>query len=168
MGYDAAMRWSKTRQTLENRFAAPVRERVAIHVTRYHGAPDQEGELWMTIDGKKIYGSSYYAFIKGLSELAPPSSDWRPAAVHAAAELELQSRGIVSHGSLIAAAIKSLNHSIDEMIRSPHPFIRALAVLDRRMGRRRLASLDIGGEHELVRMAAALRAAPTPAPDAMT
>ena len=78
------MRWSKTRQTLESRFAEPVRERIAIHVTRYHNAPDQEGELWMTIDGRKVYGSSYCAFLKGLSELAAPSPDCRPAAEHAA------------------------------------------------------------------------------------
>jgi hypothetical protein len=158
------MDWSKARHTLEKRFALPVQGRVAIHVTRYHRAHDQEGELWMTVDGKKVYGSSYYQFVKARNELEPPSPDWRPAARHVAAELELQSRGVASHTSLISAAIESLNHSVDEMMRSPHPLIRALAVLDRRMGRRRLATLDVSAEHELVRTAAALRAAPTPRP----
>lgn len=123
------MDWSKTRRLLEDRLAAPAQGRVRIHVTRYHRAHDQEGELWVTIDGSKVYGTSYYQFIKRRSELAPPSPDWRPTAEHFDVETQLASEGVSNHTRLISAAIDSLSHSVEEMLRSPHPLIRALAIL---------------------------------------
>lgn len=47
---------------------------------------------------------------------------------------------------------------IDEALASPSPLLRALAVVDRRVGKRRLRALDIGpAEHALVRELYALR-----------
>ena len=41
---------------------------------------------------------------------------------------------------------------IDDALKSPSPLVRGLAVIDRRVGKRRLRSLDIGpDEHPLVR-----------------
>ena len=45
-----------------------------------------------------------------------------------------------------------LMFSIDDALRSPSPLVRGLAVIDRRVGKRRLRSLEIGpDEHPLVR-----------------
>ena len=51
-----------------------------------------------------------------------------------------------------------LANPIDEALASPSPLLRALAGVDRRVGKRRLRTLDVGpGEHPLVRELYGLR-----------
>jgi hypothetical protein len=59
-----------------------------------------------------------------------------------------------------------LSLSIDEALALPSPLVRALAVVDRRVGKRRLASLAAGPkEHPLVRELLALRLAAEASPE---
>ncbi|MCX5512524.1 hypothetical protein C3941_04495 [Kaistia algarum] len=144
------MRWSKLKQRVEERFAPEAVGRVEVHVTRYHRANDREGELFVTLDGTKTYGASdwnYFAEKYGNAFNSPNLKNWKPMEED---DDDLLARGIWSQHELIAGMSESLNQTIDDMLASPHPLIRALAILDVRCGQRRLAKLDLEIEHELV------------------
>lgn len=50
-----------------------------------------------------------------------------------------------------------LNYSIDEALRSERPVVRALAMLDKRLGKRRLTGMDLSKATLLVKRFYALR-----------
>jgi hypothetical protein len=147
------VRWTKLKQRLEERFAAEVVGRVELRFTRYREAHDDEGEFWLTLDRQKVYGASYCAHVKALAD----ELDANPRAERGAVERRLADQGVASDSRIWEALMASLSQPIDDMLRSPHPLIRALGVLDGRCGVRRLAKLDLGSEHDMVRRFATLR-----------
>ncbi len=153
------MQWSKLKQLIELRFVEEMKGRALIQVTRYRKAHDDEGEIWLTLDGKKIYGASYYQKAKERRLALPADNGAVSADDREATDRQLAERGFEDQYVLQRALFLSLSESIEQMLASHHPLIRALAVLDRRCGERRLAKLavDIESEHEVVRRAHALR-----------
>lgn len=148
------MRWSKLKENVERRFAPALRGRIGVYVTRYRAAHDGEGELWLTLDGEKIYGAAYYRWLAALRER---TDEGTPGANEVKAADVLAAEGIVDHDVLIDALFESLGQPIDAMLASRHPLIRALAVIDGRFGRRRLDAMAVAAEHELVARMVALR-----------
>jgi hypothetical protein len=151
---EPALRWPGLKQRIEERFAPEAQTRVEIFLTHYRNAHDDVGELWMTLDGGKIYGTAFYSDHAAIAAMeceqleGPEASDLGdyPTVVGIAAGEKLQD-----------ALTRSLNQSVDEMIESPYPLIRALAVLDARFVKRRLATLKLDQEHRLLVRLAALR-----------
>ncbi len=45
-----------------------------------------------------------------------------------------------------------LNMSIDDILTSDHPVIRAFGMLDKRLGKRRLKAFDVEDEHPLIKI----------------
>jgi hypothetical protein len=136
------MRWSKLKQQVEARFAEGVRGRVELRTTRYEKAHDRYGRSWITVDGREILNMANFLVWQAVNDERDPARF--EAGAFAGYELPLAMR-------------EYLKLSIDDAIRSPHPLIRALAVLDRRAGRRRLARIDSASEVPVVRELLALR-----------
>jgi hypothetical protein len=63
----------------------------------------------------------------------------------------INERGVCETAEVNCAFSDLLNLSIDDAIKSDNPIIRAFATLDRRFGKRRLASFDDSNEHDLVK-----------------
>jgi hypothetical protein len=136
------MRWSKLKQQVEAMFADGVRGRVELRTTRYEKAHDRFGRSWITVDGREVANMSNYLACGGsIADGHPGRFD---VGVFAGYDLPLAMRAY-------------LTLSIDAAIASPNPLIRALAVLDRRAGGRRLARIDAASEVPLVRELLALR-----------
>lgn len=151
------MRWSKLKQRIEERFAPEVGSRVHVHLTNYHRAHRQEGELFVTLDGTKVYGASlgnYFAEKFGNAFNSPNLRGWKPVEEE---DESLLSRGVWSQHDITDDLFRSLGQTVEQMLGSPHPLVRALAILDARCGQRRLARLDLTNEHELVVRFHALR-----------
>jgi hypothetical protein len=130
------MRWSKLKQQVEAMFAEGVRGRVELRTTRYEKAHDRFGRSWITVDGREIANmSNYLGCGDSIADGNPTRFD---AGVFAAYDLPMAMR-------------EYLTLSIDKAIASPNPLIRALAVLDRRAGERRLARIDPAKEVPIVR-----------------
>ncbi len=146
----APMKWTKLKQLVEARFAPEAVGRVQVHTTRYRHAHDQEGEFLVTLDGDKIYGAAYYRYLKARAAMEADAG---------AQDIEgkLEAQGVADHVALHRAMFESLSQSVEEMLASPRPLIRALGVLDARCGKRRLARLDDADEHDLVRRVHQLR-----------
>lgn len=155
------MKWSKLKQRLEERFAPELGKRVNIHLTRYRQAHDDEGELIVTLDGAKIFGAAYYTYLEERISLEARAKNEDADSGLGSMELDRQlaAAGIAPERLLAGAAFLSLSQSIEDMLASVHPFIRGLAVIDARCGKRRLQKIDPTSEHPFVARLHALRRA---------
>lgn len=136
------MRWSKLKQHVEAMFAGGVRGRVELRTTRYEKAHDRFGRSWITIDGREVATMSNYL------ACGDSVADGHPGRFEA---------GVFAGYDLPLAMREYLTLSIDEAIASRNPLIRALAVLDRRAGERRLARIDAANELPIVKELFAFR-----------
>jgi len=146
------VRWSKLKQRIEENFADSVRGRVELHQTRYRESHDQEGELWITMDGEQILSAGSMTALKAWfetrTELQQRGASLRES--YSLADTALEAQGIVEAGRLVAHLKAHLNQSIDQVMKSPSPIIRGLGLLDRRFGVRRLERFDSAVEHDFV------------------
>lgn len=157
-----ATSWSGLRRELEEEFLCPaLRGRVQYFVTRYHGAPDQEGRASIRVDGQERLRANpydpelrYRALEHRLKqERAVPMReyvgrggvDFLYDAENRAVEDEVtrlrQTDGVFGDWEFREAAEEFRNLPIDAALASENPLVRLLAVLDRRVGKRRFAAL---------------------------
>jgi hypothetical protein len=134
------MRWSKVKQLVEDRMAPLLQRRVEVHSTRYRNDRWQEDSRgWFTVDKREIanYSSLLYPYW-GTSD--PPQ------------------KYVSEKGEFEQALGSMLSLSVNAMLVSENEVLRALAMLDRRLGKRRLRTLHLGDdEHPLVRLFYGLR-----------
>jgi hypothetical protein len=152
-----SMQWTKLKHLIEARFAPECRERVKIHLTRHRRAHDQEGEFWLTLDGRKIYGCAFYQYLKARGESHAATDTDLSSEQEDEIEHQLQARGIEDHMALTDAIFDSLNMPLQSMLSSNRPLLRALALMDSRCGKRRLQKYRLDFEHELPKRIHALR-----------
>ena len=155
------MQWSKLRSTLEERFAPSLRGRVSLHQARYRHAREEVGRVWFAVDGREVAafatGARWRQVRTAADRLMDERAAWgSPAAYEEAiAEAAAAAReaGVYGDSDALTELEAFLSMPIDEALASPSPLLRTLAVLDGRVGKRRLAALlrEPGG-HPLVRM----------------
>ena len=149
------MIWSKTKKVMESLLADSVKKRVQYHVTRYGpGVSQIMTRAWVTWDGDEIANMST---IEGLQQVKEKPEGEDLATLP----------GMLSRYAFLSAAEVYLDSSIEQSLASDDPIVRAFAMLDRRVGKRRLAKLDVENKHPLVRKFYALRceAEDLPKPD---
>ena len=135
------MQWSQLKKRIEERLAESVRGRIALGSTVYRHSHDEEGRGWIAIDKQEILNM---ATIKYYMEF------WRREGDEAEKEQELHDRNLFAQWEWHRALRNYLNLSIDDVLKSDNPLVRAMGMLDARLGKRRLAHLDVGQEHDLV------------------
>lgn len=145
--------WSGTRKKLEEDYLCPaLRGRVRYFATVYSKCPDHEGRAAILVDGVEVLKSSYYEYAPVYwalqSELRRlEEADWREAAQKA--EQTVLDRGLFDQRDVYAAFQEFDNQSIEASLSSENPIVRIFALLDRRLGKRRLAALEDTMEQEL-------------------
>ncbi|MBK6734091.1 MAG: hypothetical protein IPG61_08370 [bacterium] len=136
-----AMNWSGKRKSFKSMLCPELSKRVDIYVTSYRGAHDDVGEAWITLDGEKVFGAGYYKKLN-----ARYTHD------------EVAEQDVYDEEEFIRAVEEYLTCNIDEALHSEDDLIRAFAMLDRRLGRRRLRQLDIDLEDaQIVKLCHAIR-----------
>ncbi|MDA7859055.1 hypothetical protein N9B05_04470 [Mariniblastus sp.] len=123
-----AMRWSKLKQLIESGFAPEIAGRVQFHTTRYRNAHDAMGRSWITLDDVEI---------ANMQHLSGAAANEHPDRIE---------NGIFTAYDLPNSMRQYLNMNIDEALSSDNPLIRAMAVIDRRLGKRRVQLLDAATE----------------------
>jgi hypothetical protein len=152
--YHQYVQWSKLRAAVKSLICPELRRRVDFHVTRDHrrvSSRVRSGEI--TIDGEPVLSLSYdrfcregdgwFASVKGLIGAVPSSAEtvWSPE----------QRDEIHPPQQLGDAMLAYLDMPVELALKSENPFVRSLAIIDRRVGRRTLEELQIGtDEHSLV------------------
>lgn len=166
------MRWSKLKQLVEDRMADSLQHRVQVYSTWYRClGHDRLGRVWITVDKREVASMSdlpYYIDYRDLAEqirMTVGATDYRdPAqqrelsAASSKAETILHHQGRYSRPQAHAMLKMYMSQTIDDALHSDEMLIRALAMLDNRVGKRRLRTLQLADdEHPLVRQFYELR-----------
>jgi hypothetical protein len=140
------MQWSQLKKRIEAHFAESVKNRIKIGSTSYHHAHDQLGRSWIEIDGKEIINMCYYKFeVERYKRYQVNEGDREQIAQN------LNENNLFSQNDWHSALNDYLNLSIDSIRKSEKPLIRALGMLDARLGKRSLHKINIDSEHDLVK-----------------
>lgn len=158
------MKWSQLKTRVEALFADAVKGRVALRTTRYRKAHDTMGRAWITLDGAEIVNMCSYAEEiahwrearrlqqeTGCTDYLNPEHKAGYYAAFDEAKETLRRSGVFSPHEFHQALFDYLNLPVEQILASPDPVTRAIGMLDRRVGLRRLASVDVAHEHPLVR-----------------
>ncbi len=123
------MRWSKLRSLVLEGVVESLRGRLDINNTRYG---HDMGHVWLTLDGAVIANFCASAAAIKMSE---PS--WIPR--NTMYKRQLLEFGEMSRADACAACWTFIHDlSIEEALSNPDPLIQSLAVIDHRLGKRRL------------------------------
>ena len=151
----ARMQWSKLRSGVESCFADSVRGRARLFSTRYRTTHDQDGRAWITLDGREIVNMPHiWTWLRDRDERMlqlPAAAGGTSQEMREAADIALMNEGKFMQPYLGTAMHEYLSMSISEILAAGNPVIRAIGMLDRRFGRRRLECFDSAREHPLVR-----------------
>ncbi len=150
------MKWSKVKKLAEDLLADSLRGRIRYHVTDY--GPNHRGDTmsrgWITLDGTQVENFSNVQWYDNRLSLAYQLQSldtgvegdrahptWPYEAKWAEAEALLEKQGIFSKDQFYLGLQEYIQLPIDAALGSPNAVIRAIALMDRRCGRRRLPAL---------------------------
>lgn len=157
------MQWSQLKKRVEAHFANSLKGRAELRTTRYHKVHDQMGRAWITIDGKEVINMCTFTYEVALwreasqRQKATGSTDYRDPEhrdgyylAYAQAEGILKDDAIFARRQFHGSLFTYLNLSIEDILSSPDPIIRAIGMFDRRVGKRRLLAREMQNENPLV------------------
>ncbi|MDW0116928.1 hypothetical protein QTL97_08280 [Sporosarcina thermotolerans] len=167
------MRWSKLKQLAEGFLCEPLQGRVQYHWIIHRKSHDQTGTFRITFDGDEIFRASDIPYnlaatsrgqeltVERAIDPLKWDSDWRKMwesnelkQLHAAyddAETEVRESGLYPAGEIIGLLFDYIHMPFDKALTHEHPFIRAIALFDRRLGKRRRKDINVTDEKEIVR-----------------
>lgn len=154
--------WSGTRKKLEKEYLAEsLRGRVQYYATAYSKSDDHEGRAAIRVDGKEIVKGCYYNWFLKQDEF-PKNETYESRIRHPFADMDdtALKLGIFDQKCFYAAFDEFDNQSIEESLKSEDQIVRIFAVLDRRLGKRRLERMKetIADEEETFRIFYMIRA----------
>lgn len=152
------MKWSKLKKQLEERVCESLRRRIAFHMTNYRSNIGHEPEtrLWITVDGEELYQVSklewltnWYRLATEIREINRCGNFRNPGQLEGYsranddAESILKKRGLIEDYEFLMSLKDYLSLPVADALVSDNPVFQALAIIDSRVGKRRLAKLDI-------------------------
>ncbi|WP_347357211.1 hypothetical protein QNN95_15850 [Exiguobacterium acetylicum] len=157
------MQFSIIKKRVEQLLAPSLQGRIAFHAAVYR-IQDNPSRVWMTFDGEEIFGADDFHFerevdrryaIQAAQLPEKPAgslwqSDWLKQSHALSAEIERQVKqdGYVENYEMQQDLLQYPNLAFEQALVHPHPFIRGIARLDRRLGKRRFLSLTHQSDFE--------------------
>jgi hypothetical protein len=160
------MRWSKLKSLVEECFAPSLAKRVSLHQARYRHTQEEVGRVTMTVDGREVAAFATHmawpTVRPRVDLLMDARNAWGSPAAYAQAvaevEAQLRTSAVFSDAVALDDLEAYLSMSLAAALEAESPLVRALAMLDRRLGKRRLRALRLpDDEHPLIRALYALR-----------
>lgn len=159
------MQWSKLRTRIKELIVPSLRRRVDFHVTSYRRSHDEAEKAWMTIDGETVFTASWYRH------------QWAGALRTKKGTLARDGRNQLVRDPVIPESVTTpeeierhrpqdfgdslrryLDLSVDDALSDGDPFVRGLALVDRRLGRTRFSKIELeANEHAFVKLLYKLR-----------
>jgi hypothetical protein len=142
------MVWTKLKKTAEALLAEPLNGRIEYHLANYgRGVSYFMSRGWITLDGREI---ANFSTIKRVRESYKMADEWYSTDPQTLEVLD--KNGIFTRDDMVNALKNIIGSPIEEALQSTNPIIKAIAMLDRRLGKRRLKALSFGeNEHDLVK-----------------
>ncbi len=157
------MQFSIIKKRVEQLLAPSLQGRIAFHAAVYR-IQDSPSRVWMTFDGEEILGADDFNFERevdrryALQAAQLPEkpagllwqSDWLKQSHALSAEIERQVKqdGYLENYEIQQDLLQYPNLAFEQALVHPHPFIRGIARLDRRLGKRRFLSLTHQSDFE--------------------
>jgi hypothetical protein len=140
--------WSKLKRSVEALLAESVKGRLQFYITRYGpGESTIMTRAWITWDGQEIMNFSSIQWLEAqqalVAQIQAEGGASTRAAVSQDAKEVLEAQGVYSQWDFSAALAEYITLSIDEALSSPHLLIRAWALFDRRLGKKRLRAMQL-------------------------
>ena len=147
--------WSGIRNKLEDDYLCPaLRGHIQYFATSYSKSADHEGRAAIRLDGIEVLRSNYYAYeqnywnrYQALRREGIGQDD--PKAPFRLAHEETLNDGCFDNGFFYQAFHEFDNQSIEKSLVSENPLVRIFALLDHRLGKRRLLALEESMDQEL-------------------
>jgi len=140
------MQWSKLKTRIKALICPELSKRLDFHITSYRESHDGVEKAWVTLDGEKIFNCGHYAYEFTYAE------GYYSGLVGSELVSWLEGQEIHSPKYLVESLRAYLDTSIEDALQSTNPFIKALAIIDRRVGKRRLDQMKVEeSEHSLVK-----------------
>jgi hypothetical protein len=143
------MMWSQLRTRVEQRLADTLKGRVEIWSTQYRRATYKSKGLRIKVDGTTHVGAgciSYEMFrhtTPGITDDARRQDSEEVVAL-------AHRHGVFDPCRVRRSMFNYLNLPLERALQSADPIVGSLAMLDGRLGKRRLARVDIAHAHPLV------------------
>ncbi|WP_294748908.1 hypothetical protein [uncultured Exiguobacterium sp.] len=157
------MQFSIIKKRVEQLLAPSLQGRIAFHAAVYR-IQDSPSRVWMTFEGEEILGADDFRFERevdrryALQAAQLPEkpagslwqSDWLKQSHALSAEIERQVKqdGYMENYEMQQDLLQYPNLAFEQALVHPHPFIRGIARLDRRLGKRRFLSLTHQSDFE--------------------
>jgi hypothetical protein len=142
------MMWSKIKKNIENNFTESLQKRVQVYVTSYgrgYDIIDLFNRGWITVDGKEVvnFATPDAFYIHGRDYHYATPTNWATSAkVEYNRGNQLAEEGEFSKFDLSNCCYAFLDMNIKEALQHESPIINMLAVLDRRVGKKKLYELS--------------------------
>jgi hypothetical protein len=153
------MIWSKIKRNVENKFADNLKGKIQIYTTSYgreYDITDLFNRGWITVDGKEVVNFStpdaFYLNGSDYHYATPTNCAKSENKIYEERDSELLSeKGEFSKYDLSHCCYAYPGFSIEEALNHDSPIVNMLAVLDKRLGKRRLVKLAQQELHPLVK-----------------
>jgi hypothetical protein len=152
------MVWSKIKKNVESKFSEKLNKKIQLYITSYgtsYDVSDLFNRGWITVNGKEIvnFSTPDSFYLNGsVFHFATPTECVHSEEIHYTERSKntLSEKGEFSMFDLSHCCYAYLDLNIDEAINHKSPIINMLAVLDKRLGKRRLLKLNEKELHPLV------------------
>lgn len=165
------MKWSRLKSLVEERIAQSLRGRVTLHQARYRHTFEEAGRVWIAVDGREVasFDTARYAARRhevaaaireanGLRPYGDPGGHAAYLEADAQGEDVLRRAGEYDDYRALGDLEAYLSMPVEAALDAPSPLLRALAVADARVGKRRLRVLAAAGnQHPIVHALLAAR-----------
>jgi len=157
------LQFSIIKKRVEQLLVPSLQGRIAFHAAVYR-IQDSPSRVWVTFDGEEILGADDFNFERevdrryALQAAQLPEkpagslwqSDWFKQSHALSAEIERQVKqdGYLENYEMQQDLLEYPNLAFEQALVHPHPFIRGIARLDRRLGKRRFLSLTHQSDFE--------------------
>lgn len=146
--------WSGIRAKLEQEHLAPaLKGKIQYFATSYSKCPDHEGRAAVRLDGIEILKSSYYEYCvaewNARKEINKSNIDLSLQEQCKLAAQKALDGGDFDQRDFYIAFQEFDNQSIEKSLASSNPIVRMFALLDKRVGKRKLISLNSTMKDEL-------------------
>ncbi|MGL4694858.1 SF0329 family protein [Enterococcus larvae] len=132
--------WSGIRNKLEKEYLAEsLRGHIHYYATSYSKSPDHNGRAAIRYDGKEIIKGCYWNTWLNTKSFSRENDS---VTAESAYMDDTVSLGAFDQQSFYAAFAEFDNQSIETSLESNDPLVRIFAVLDRRVGKRKLKNMQ--------------------------
>ena len=139
------MQWSKLKSRIKDLICPELKDRIDFHLTSYRQSHDGADKVWITIDGNRIFSCKHYRREREAAERHFHGFSKESTKVF------LQQIAVHGPDDFGDAMRIYLDLPIRDALESSDPLIKAFAIVDRRVGRKTIAQLEIlACEHPLV------------------